>query len=72
MSGLSDAELKKRLEDHNYQVSPITTTTRELLKKKLAQLDGECRKSYKGKKVGFKLKCYIYKIIFRYSYLIQY
>ena len=49
MPGLSDAELKKRLEAHNYQVPPITATTRGLLQKKLAQLDGESYKSNKGK-----------------------
>ena len=49
MPALSDAELKKRLEAHNYTVPPITGTTRSLLEKKLAQLDGECAKSKKGK-----------------------
>jgi hypothetical protein len=49
MPGLSDTELKKRLEAHNYQVPPITATTRGLLQKKLAQLDAEFHKSNKGK-----------------------
>ena len=49
MPGLSDAELKKRLEAHNYQVPPITATTRGLLQKKLAQLDGDSNKSIRGK-----------------------
>ena len=49
MPALSDAELKKRLEAHNYTVPPITGTTRSLLEKKLAQLDGESAKSKKGK-----------------------
>ena len=49
MPGISDAELKKRLEAHNYPVPPITGSTRTTLEKKLAQLDGESAKSKKGK-----------------------
>lgn len=49
MPGLSDAELRLRLEAHNYTVPPITDTTRGLLAKKLAQLDGENQKATKGK-----------------------
>ena len=49
MPALSDAELKTRLEAHNYQVPPITATTRGLLQKKLAQLDGDNQKSGRGK-----------------------
>ena len=49
MPGISDAELKKRLEAHNYPVPPITGSTRTTLEKKLAQLDGESVKSKKGK-----------------------
>ena len=48
MPGLSDAELKKRLEAHNYTVPPITVTTRALLQKKLDQLDNERQKSSTG------------------------
>ena len=48
MSGLSDAELKKRLEAHNYTVPPITVTTRALLQRKLDQLDHERQKSSTG------------------------
>ena len=55
MPGISDAELKKRLEAHNYQVPPITATTRGLLQKKLAQLDGEGHKLNKGKSTYFKI-----------------
>jgi len=36
---ISDAELRQRLEDHNYNVPPITDTTRAILIKKLNQLD---------------------------------
>jgi len=36
---ISDAELRHRLEDHAYNVPPITDTTRAILIKKLNQLD---------------------------------
>jgi len=36
---ISDAELRQRLEDHAYNVPPITDTTRAILIKKLNQLD---------------------------------
>lgn len=36
---ISDAELRQRLEDHSYNVPPITDTTRSILIKKLNQLD---------------------------------
>ena len=49
MPEISDLDLRKRLTAHNYPVPPITVTTRGLLQKKLAQLDGEI-KSSKGKK----------------------
>ena len=48
MPGLSDAELKKRLEAHNITVPPITVTTRALLQKKLDKLDYERQKSSTG------------------------
>ena len=49
MPGLSDAELRRRLVEHNYTVPPITDSTRGLLLKKLAQLDGDNQKATKGK-----------------------
>ena len=49
MPGLSDAELRRRLVAHNYTVPPITDSTRGLLLKKLAQLDGDNQKATKGK-----------------------
>ena len=36
---MSDGELRERLEQHGYNVPPITDTTRALLMKKLGQLD---------------------------------
>ena len=36
---ISDGELRERLEDHGYNVPPITDTTRAILIKKLGQLD---------------------------------
>ena len=36
---ISDSELRLRLEEHNYNVPPITDTTRSVLVKKLRQLD---------------------------------
>ena len=41
MPVISDIELKKRLEAHNYQVPPITEHTKKVLLKKLNQLDKE-------------------------------
>ena len=38
---ISDAELRLRLEDHAYNVPPITDTTRAILIKKLNQLDSQ-------------------------------
>jgi len=38
---ISDAELRQRLEDHAYNVPPITDTTRAILIKKLNQLDSQ-------------------------------
>jgi len=38
---ISDAELRQRLEDHAYNVPPITDTTRSILIKKLNQLDAQ-------------------------------
>lgn len=49
MPGLSDEELRKRLEAHKYPVPPITATTRVLLQRKLDQLDGDNQKSSRGK-----------------------
>ncbi len=39
MPAISDAELKRRLEAHNYPVPPITESTKRILLKKLNQLD---------------------------------
>ena len=39
MPGISDAELKRRLEAHKYQCPPITGSTKAILIKKLNQLD---------------------------------
>ena len=50
MEGLSDAELRRRLQAHNFEVPPITDSTRTLLVKKLAKLDGGNQKATKGKK----------------------
>ena len=36
---ISDSELRERLEEHGYNVPPITDTTRAILIKKLTQLD---------------------------------
>ena len=36
---ISDSELRERLEEHGYNVPPITDTTRAILIKKLSQLD---------------------------------
>ena len=47
---LSDAELRRRLQAHNFEVPPITDITRTVLVKKLAQLDGSHQKTTKGKK----------------------
>ena len=41
MPVISDLELKRRLEAHNYPVPPITETTKKILVKKLNQLDKE-------------------------------
>ena len=49
MPAISDLELKKRLEAHNYQVPPITESTKKVLLKKLIQLDKEANNS-KGQK----------------------
>ena len=49
MASLSDAELRRRLEGHNFAAPPVTGSTRPLLLKKLAQLDGDNQKSTKGK-----------------------
>merc|ERR1711971_770905 len=46
---ISDLELKKRLEAHNYQVPPITETTKKILLKKLNQLDKEANNSKASK-----------------------
>ena len=43
----SDAELKSRLKGHNYEVPPITDTTRHILTKKLLQLDEQAAKQKK-------------------------
>ena len=48
MSGISDEELKQRLEAHNIRVPPITATTRGLLQKKLSMLDEKSNKFRKG------------------------
>ena len=50
MPALSDAELRRQLEAHNYAVPPITASTRGLLVKKLAQLDGAGSNVQKGPK----------------------
>ena len=55
MPGLSDNELKKRLEAHNYTVPPITTSTRGILQKKLEKLDAESTKSKKGKLCNYEI-----------------
>ena len=39
MPGISDAELRRRLEAHNYSCPPITGSTKSTLIKKLSQLD---------------------------------
>ena len=39
MPGISDAELKRRLEAHKYHCPPITESTKSILVKKLNQLD---------------------------------
>ena len=56
MPGLSDDELKKRLEAHNIKVPPITGTTRSLLEKKLEKLDVESAKSKKGKLCEYEIR----------------
>ena len=53
MSGVNDEELRERLEAHNYNVPPITTTTRGLLHKKLIALDEKNVKSKIGKQCYF-------------------
>ena len=45
---ISDTELRKRLEAHNYPIPPITITTRHILQKKLAKLDKENNPDLKG------------------------
>ena len=40
---ISDGELRERLEEHGYNVPPITDTTRAILIKKLGQLDTAAR-----------------------------
>ena len=45
MAQISDNELRKRLERHDYNVPPITDTTRKILFKKLNQLDEASRGS---------------------------
>lgn len=48
MSGskrISDSDLRERLEEHGYNVPPITDTTKAILIKKLAQLDAAAAKS---------------------------
>ena len=49
MPVISDLELKKRLEAHNYQVPPITESTKKVLLKKLSQLDKEANHSKSSK-----------------------
>ena len=49
MPVISDLELKKRLEAHNYQVPPITESTKKVLLKKLIQLDKEANNSKASK-----------------------
>ena len=49
MEGLSDAELRRRLQAHNFEVPPITDSTRTVLVKKLTQLDGGNQKATEGK-----------------------
>jgi len=41
MPVITNAELKRRLEAHNYPVPPITDSTKRILIKKLAQLDSD-------------------------------
>ena len=60
MPGLSDAELRWRLEAHNYAVTPITDGTGRLLIKKLAQLDGDNKKACKAKSIKPPLVAYSY------------
>jgi len=45
---ISDAELRQRLEEHSYNVPPITDTTRAILIKKLTQLDQQRQKQLVG------------------------
>ena len=50
---ISDAELRLRLEDHAYNVPPITDTTRAILIKKLNQLDSQRSTSLRNQGTGF-------------------
>ena len=43
MPGISDAELKRRLEAHKYPCPPITESTKTILIKKLSQLDQDSK-----------------------------
>ena len=52
MPVISDLELKKRLEAHNYQVPPITEHTKKVLLKKLNQLDKEANHNGKSSKLN--------------------
>ena len=52
MPVISDRELKKRLEAHNYQVPPITEHTKKVLLKKLNQLDKEANHNGKSSKLN--------------------
>lgn len=50
-SRIPDNELRQRLEDHNYNVPPITDTTRSILVKKLNQLDQQRKQAAPRKTV---------------------
>ena len=52
MPVISDLELRKRLEAHNYQVPPITELTKKVLLKKLSQLDKEANHYSKSSKLN--------------------
>ena len=56
MSSLTDQELRSRLKAHNYDVPPITATTRALLVKKLATLDAQAQPKASGSRSSKKGK----------------
>ena len=58
MPVISNEELKRRLQAHNYNCPPITDLTKNVLIRKLAQLDGEKKNGPSNSQKRYKLMEY--------------